>query len=402
MAIFTGTGGKRTGSVGGETYSVSKGQNIVRSKPVTVANPRSDAQMTQRSQFLSAVRFFQRANQRFFRFAFESKKQKESEYNAFMRLNSKLGGYITKAQGDAVGFPMVAPWIITQGSLVGVRQAVYENAETERSFCSVLLSDSYAGTLPSTIGMVSEILKSTYAEITEGDIITLLTIAATQAGSAFVTDFDAEDITNENRWRLGQFIVNSNDSRSLSTVYSDMTVAIRNGKLYLDLALGASDCVAAGAVVVSRNVAGGGLKVSSTSLVLNSVAATVYEQMRDESHRQQVLSWWGAQQAAILQGSIATPAVEPRLIRCTSVEGSTSLPYAATAQENDEVDFTLGFNKSPGSVTQAAFSYEGQEPCELTWDVDTLTLTVNPGTGSSGTQHIYCYGHEIITMTTTE
>lgn len=400
MAIYTGTGGKRTGSVGGETYSVSKGQNIVRAKPVSVANPRSDAQMTQRTQFLSAVRFFQRANQRFFKFAFESKKLKESDYNAFMRLNANKGGYISKAQGDAVGFPMVAPWVITQGSLQGVSQRVVTDAENERTYLDVVLKAGFTGDLPTTIGEISTLLKESSADIQERDIMTLVVISTSMTGDSYVNDFDMSQHEGENKWAIQQFIIDSTDTRSISEILSDVTAVIDGGTLVLRCALTSIDQAGAAVMVQSRNT-NKGLKVSTSTLLLNGQGELVYDLMRRDSHRQQILAWWGAQQAAILQGSeaqVVVPSDKPAVI---SVQGEYSLPedynfVAGTGQE-----LTLGFAKAPTDVTTADFRIIGEDADE--WDVTFYApdseLTVTPTPDAVGPITIFYLRQRIIIAT---
>lgn len=296
--------GLRRGSTKSHTYQVLKGQQITKDRVSYVSNPRSDAQMTQRSQFLSAVRFYQRSNQRFFRFAFENKRQRESEYNAFMRLNANLGGYITKAQGDAVGFPMVAPWILAQGSMAPIAQSMVDNSELERSYLNIVVSPVFSDAAPTTIGGVSAAFKASYPDIAEGDIITLVDISYTEAGNAFVEDFDAKDVTGTNLWRVQQFFINSNDDRAISDVLRDVTCEVVGGALVLVLGVAASDTIGGAACVLTRNTKSG-LKVATTALALNVTAVNVYELMRSNSHREQVLAWWGSQQMAILQGSIA-------------------------------------------------------------------------------------------------
>lgn len=380
MAIYNGTGGKRTGSVGGETYSVSKGQNIVRAKPVSVANPRSDAQMTQRSQFLSAVRFFQRANQRFFKFAFESKKQKESDYNAFMRANASIGGYITKAQGDAVGFPMVAPFRVTQGSLVSPTYGVDLVAHGEESHVQLLLGAAGSGaTAPTTIGEVSALLVATYPSMRAGDIITLVSIYST-AVSDFYNDLDASAISpsDEVIWTIAQFFVDVNDTRTLDEV--GLTASIQSGNIYLERVIAPEGSIGGGFVCVSRNEVSG-LKVSNTTVALTADAAAAYEAMRSNAHRERILAWWGAQQAAILQGGLAEPVTPSSKPRVTSVNGLYGLPWLTEFFPEDEIEAAVSFDREPTGVTSDDFRAVGltADKVSLSWESGALTVTSAAG-----------------------
>ncbi|MBQ0121394.1 MAG: hypothetical protein KBT13_09820 [Bacteroidales bacterium] len=367
--------GLRRGSTKSHTYQVLKGQQITKDRVSYVSNPRSDAQMTQRSQFLSAVRFYQRSNQRFFRFAFENKRQRESEYNAFMRLNANLGGYITKAQGDAVGFPMVAPWILAQGSMAPIAQSMVDNGELERSYLHIVVSPNFSDAAPTTIGGVSAAFKASYPDIAEGDIITLVDISYTEAGNAFVEDFDAKDVTGSNLWRVQQFFINSNDDRAISTVLRDVTCEVVGGSLVLILGVAASDTIGAAACVLTRNTKSG-LKVATTALSLNVTAVNVYELMRSNSHREQVLAWWGSQQMAILQGSLAeeqggpepTPTI--KRIKGSVLQGADSCVLQS--------DLKAPFAAADGTKFILAMAGQfGQTPDHLK---NNVVLTANGGT----------------------
>lgn len=400
MAIYNGTGGKRTGSVGGETYSVSKGQNIVRAKPVSVANPRSDAQMTQRSQFLSAVRFFQRANQRFFKFAFESKKQKESDYNAFMRANASIGGYITKAQGDAVGFPMVAPFRVTQGSLVSPTYGVDLVAHGEESHVQLLLGTAGSGaTAPSTIGEVSALLIATYPSMRSGDIITLVSIYSSVA-SDFYNDLDATAISpsDEVVWTIAQFFIDVNDTRTLDEV--GLTASIQSGNIYLERVIAPTGSIGGGFVCVSRNEVSG-LKVSNASVSLTADAANAYEVMRSNANRERVLSWWGAQQAAILQGGEAAPIVPSEGPKVVSVDGSYNVPARVQGVAGDPISVNLGFDSDPSGVVSGDFSMVGEASTGVTisWDSEDMGLTVLLDESATGSARLF-YKRQLIALIT--
>ena len=50
--------GKTKQSVGGVTFTSWKGRNVIKSKAIAVANPRTPAQVAQRTQFSGCVKFF--------------------------------------------------------------------------------------------------------------------------------------------------------------------------------------------------------------------------------------------------------------------------------------------------------------------------------------------------------
>ena len=75
--------GRSSGSVGGATFSTWKGINVLKSKPLTVANPRTAAQTTTRNMF-SAIVLLYRTIATIVKTGFNSQAIKKSEFNAFL------------------------------------------------------------------------------------------------------------------------------------------------------------------------------------------------------------------------------------------------------------------------------------------------------------------------------
>jgi hypothetical protein len=78
--------GRTKKSAGGMTFCTLKGQNIMKTKAVSVANPNTEGQRTQRTRLKMAVEIFRSASS-FFKAGFSSASGKLSEYNWFMRTN---------------------------------------------------------------------------------------------------------------------------------------------------------------------------------------------------------------------------------------------------------------------------------------------------------------------------
>lgn len=391
------TQSKRIGSVGGETYSVVKGQTIVRAKPVSVSNPRTDAQMTQRTQFLSAVRFYQRATQRFFKFAFEGKKSVESDYNAFMRLNANLGGYLTKAQSDAVGFPMIAPFTVTQGSLPNPTYGLDIALHGDESLAQMFIGNASEGaSAPTTIGQVSELILATYPNYRAGDIVTICALYSTVDGE-FWNDLDAtafKTSTDEVIWSIYQIILDTTNDTALADAGLQST--IEGGKIYLERVIAPLNSVCGCIVVVSRNEPSG-LKVSNSQVALSPAAMSAYEAMRSDAHRQQVLAWWGAQQQAILQGSVAQPVAPASKPRVISVEGSYDLPIDIEVNKGGGFTASIGFNVPPTDVTTADFSVVGFQSSKWTLDFmpSSSAISIEAADDAQGSAQLY-YGRQMI------
>lgn len=83
MAIVSNTLiGKSSGSVGGTTFSSWKGKNVLKAKPVSVANPKTNKQMAQRASLAAAVAFYRQAST-VLNLGFKGLASGKSAYNAF-------------------------------------------------------------------------------------------------------------------------------------------------------------------------------------------------------------------------------------------------------------------------------------------------------------------------------
>lgn len=112
--MFIGNG---SGKVGNLVVSTRAGEQITRVYQPRVANPKSYQQMLQRAKFANAVKFYKKAVQNFFKFAFEDKKKSESDYNAFMRHNVMNSTLLSKENVDDSYFPALGRWQMSSGSL---------------------------------------------------------------------------------------------------------------------------------------------------------------------------------------------------------------------------------------------------------------------------------------------
>lgn len=111
--------GRMRGRVGQRVYSVTKGEQIVRTYNAAPANPQTGSQMETRVMFANLAKFYSHSQKARFPFAFQNKTQKQTDYNAFMKANMDAGivPYLTKTQLADPYMPIVAPFIVTEGSL---------------------------------------------------------------------------------------------------------------------------------------------------------------------------------------------------------------------------------------------------------------------------------------------
>ena len=105
--------------LGGTVIYQAMGQTRQRELAAEVSNPRTESQMGQRVKWANLVNLY-RANRSWMKYAFETKKYNQSEYNKFMSLNvSDSRIYLTKPIANAGGC-VVDTYIVTQGSLPSV------------------------------------------------------------------------------------------------------------------------------------------------------------------------------------------------------------------------------------------------------------------------------------------
>lgn len=275
--------GLRRGSTKSQTYSVLKGQQITKDRVSEVSNPKSTNQMRQRALFATAVKFYKHANQRFFRFAYEDKKQTESEYNAFMRHNIQNSTIYEYSQSQREAFPAIGNgWIITAGSLSNPQVSITTNRV-------VLAVTDVAGT-ETTWGAVSALIIKMYG-LQAGDFLTVV-------GVRSVAQSIDEEVTTNPYWVIRQYVLDPS-----STAEIPEFISVGEDIVTFDVDILADDACG-GAIVFSRDIAGSGVKVSTSTLVNNAVAQSIYDASINDAYRQQALNSWGATGLAILQGSL--------------------------------------------------------------------------------------------------
>lgn len=149
-------------------YQVN-GQTRQRELAPKVNNPRTVSQQTQRVKWANLVNFY-RVNRSWMKYAYESKKPTQSEYNKLMSLNvTNSPIYLTK-QAAASGATVVAPYIMTQGSLPSI-QLTKSNAGL---LSNIFVPDGYTPTSSSTIGEVTAALLEANPGLQAGDQLSFI------------------------------------------------------------------------------------------------------------------------------------------------------------------------------------------------------------------------------------
>lgn len=290
--------GRARGSVGDVTFQVLKGQQIAKARNRQPANPKTTAQMLQRSIFANAVKFYSRGVQNFFKFAFESKKAKESDFNAFMRLNVERSVPISPAAMAMTSYPALGDWLITQGTLdFGLRPswAGDEVAMVRLGTTNVEGQNTY--------GTLSKILLKNTAVLV-GDIVTCVAIVAQDSDDENTPAVSPEE-RNPVDWHILQFKVDPDSNVSFQGSDFEMDVDDEGVSLmYTSPILAKGGAIAAFAIVVSRQTESG-LKVTSSRLKWNNMGNTAIEGANSENYVNSVVAAWKANGSAILQGSLS-------------------------------------------------------------------------------------------------
>lgn len=150
--------------LGGTVIYQAMGQTRQRELASEVSNPRTESQMGQRVKWANLVNLY-RANRSWMKYAFETKKSNQSEYNKFMSLNvasSRI--YLPKDVANAGGC-VVDEYLMTQGSLPSIEFVPTSN----NAFESNILVGLNAITPNTTIAYFSQTVLANNPAIREGD-----------------------------------------------------------------------------------------------------------------------------------------------------------------------------------------------------------------------------------------
>ena len=302
--MFIGNG---SGKVGNLVVATRAGEQITRVYQPRVANPKSYQQMLQRAKFANAVKFYKKAVQNFFKFAFEDKKKAESDYNAFMRHNVMHSTLLVKGNVDDAYFPAQGRWQMSSGSLPNAFRLVKAGTS---GFAFV--NDGIKAN--ATIGDISSALLG--QGFHTGDIVTFVLITS----PVTYLDYDLTNLYDRGLkqpdWLIVQFAIDPKDTREISQANFigsryDGLGDYEGNSLYIDedgwirWDGDFDDEMAATCCIVTRNT-GSGVLATNTTLFGNSNFDKMLSDAEGTNYENEVLVSWGAREGAILKGSIAT------------------------------------------------------------------------------------------------
>lgn len=287
------------GRVGGNVYYMNKGQNIARELAPAVTNPRSESQMAQRMQWANMVALY-RVNQPWMKSgAFESKKQTWSDYNAFVSANSGLNPVWLTKDEVARGASVIAPYIITKGSLPSV--VVVADQANEEFYTDLYTGDDLSISGTTTAAELSRALLDNNNGLREGDQISaILNIQQTTDGVPYVLA------------RYYEFIIDSTDNRTLADLGLDSVFVNDNYEDMERLCIFTEGDTCACACVVSRTISGN-IQVSTQALVLTDSAITYNALYTTDAAFQQASQSYGETDANFLAAGYSGKASNVRV-----------------------------------------------------------------------------------------
>lgn len=292
------------GSIGDITFFRAKGQQLSRARNRAPANPRTVAQMDQRAKMACAVKFFSQVGANFFKYAFEGKKEKESYFNAFVKNNILLGGYIGKQASRVYDFPALGAWQISSGTLPEI------TAPFPQSVNGVAYNVGTVSASPiTTISELSKaLIGSDSSRWREGDILTCLCYCATNYATLPTIYTDQGNRAYTAVWQIILSTSNKDKLPSLEFPLLDMSFDCKldtNGLSFIGSSGSEyTNNLYCFGMIHSRNTASG-LKVSSSTMVApQSPELLAVVSMSNGNYYNSVIADWQASDEAILQGGL--------------------------------------------------------------------------------------------------
>ena len=293
--------GNASGKLGQVVLSTMKGQQIARAWQPKVANPKTSQQQLQRAKFANAVKFFKRAQQNLFKFAFEDRRKNESDYNAFMRHNVVSSAVLDRSVYDNFNYPAFADnWLLSYGSLGEINA---DNEQSDKEVVQLLNLPLGTGEIANlTIASASQALVNNYKAI-NGDYVTLVGVKSS------VNSITA-DPTMAPEWHIVQFVVDTTDTRKLVEFLENQdeeasTFFDKDGKEPANIVFAYDNFACSWLGVILSRVTANGVKVSTSYLMPNYYAYEIYQKSLELPYRQSALNSWGRSSEPILKGGIA-------------------------------------------------------------------------------------------------
>jgi len=329
-----------------------KTQTIVRELAASVTNVRSLSQMRQRTQLSNLVSVWK--NMAFWAKsgAFESKKTTMSDYNAFVQANmNRFPVYLSKSMAEN-GAAVIAPYIISKGSLLPVTTTFDANNEY---FASDINLGTSEPTGSETMGDIYQRIIDNNNGIKNGDQISYIQVVQT-------TINEVPRIVV----RAYEFTIDVTSTEPYDASDFDAVFKLRNatGTAQYFLVHIPTNSAEGGAFIISRK-SGGKLLVSPASLVLNRSAGLYYTTYGSLAAMMTAVNSYGSsgqdflvpgesiQQDENLPINISLLSVRVESTTLTPGFSSTTLPSAAAVVFNFSSLIPEGTTVTSGAINTA-------------------------------------------------
>lgn len=289
----------------GAVYYQAMGQTRSRELRTEISNPRTKAQMEQRTKWANLVNFY-RANASWMKYAYETKKTNQSEYNKFMSLNVPSARIYLPKSFASQGGCIVDAYQMTQGSLASIE---FSKVATQW-ISNILVSPDIELTELSTVGEVSTSILRMNPAVREGDQLSFIRMTQqvnSNTGVPFVVV------------RRYEVIINSNDFRPFYDFMPVDYVTFSDRSGTMSLAIEDSGNAGGFLLILSRTV-GGKTYVSSQNIIVANNDALI-SQYSSASARQAAIDSYGESEEAFLTTTAANEneqaAVTPSIVGVT-------------------------------------------------------------------------------------
>lgn len=352
--------------LGGSVLYQAMGQTRQRELAAEVRNPRTQSQMAQRVKWANLVSFY-RANASWMKFAYETKKTNQSDYNKFMSLNvANSRCYLPKSIASQGGC-VVDAYVMTQGSLASIEILAAHNNWQTNIYTPGLLE----GVTTYTVGEVSRAILGANPAVHEGDQLSF--IRFTQQTNS-VTGVPYVVI------RKYEVIINSNDLR----MFFDF---MPEGILDFGGSVGSETMVikntgnAGGFLMCLSRTVGGKTYVSTQSIIVANNSALI-EAYSSEAALRAAIDSYGESEEPFLtsttadQDSQAAVSASVLSVKYGDIVHTVGSRFEA-GQISAEDNFTMNFNQNMGGrVTSMTLRfYSGGRLVETDLTVDELAGT---------------------------
>ena len=299
--------------LGGTVLYQAMGQTRQRELAASVTNPRTQSQMAHRARWANCVNMY-RVNSSWLKYAFETKKSNQSEYNKFMSLNAASSPIFLTKQEAAAGACVVAPYVIMQGSLPSIETQKGEEWYTT----NVFLGETQPDFTRASIATISQLLLQYNPALREGDQISLIKLLQqtnNNTGVPFVIVRKYEVILNSTDSRLWKDFIPS-------SLVDGFLVGSNYVLTYVD------DGDAGGFVLGLSRTIGGKTYVSTQNIVVTNNEAMI-SAYSSQAALQRAIDSYGESAEAFLSSTTANElpiAPVPNSILSVKVDNVTYTP----------------------------------------------------------------------------